>query len=123
MKQLAFKLPDEEVKFLEWLSKITGTPMGSLYRLITLDNFKQWKIEKLLSEYKVGAIGFKKLCNLGNISLSEGMLLIEKKDIEPPISSEIDDYTEKVSNNNIKTKNKSKYKNRENLIRTYRSSN
>ena len=110
MKQVSFKLPEEEMKFLEWFSKKTGTPMGSFYRQITLEEFKKEKINLLLNEYKIGAIGFKTMCNLGNLTLTEGMLLLEKENIEPPIPAIVDDYTEEVSNRIIQNKDFSVFK-------------
>ena len=111
MKQIAFKLPKEQLLFLEWYSKKSGTPVGSLYRQITLDSFNQWKIDHLISEYKKGSLSFKRFCDLGNINLSEGMLILEEEQIEPPIPPIVDEYTELVSNLNIEKKDKSIYKN------------
>ncbi len=117
MKQIAFKLPDEEIEFLDWYSKKTGTPKGSFYRQLTLNEFKKEKLKLLLNEYSSGSIGFKKMCNLGNISFSEGMLLLEKEQIEPPIPSIIDEYTEKVTTDNIEGQDYSIFKNGKKPIR------
>lgn len=117
MKQLAFKLSDNEIKFLDWYSKKTGTPMGSLYRQITLDIFNQWKIDHLLHEYELGAISFKQLCDIGSITFSEGMLLVEENNIEAPISSITDAYTELLTKSNIEKKDKSIYKDGKGITR------
>ena len=117
MKQVSFKLPDEEMIFLKWFSKKTGTPMGSFYRQITLEEFKKQKIKVLSNEYKIGALGFKTMCNLGNLTLTQGMLLLEKENIEPPIPALVDDYTEEVTTRIIQSKDYSIFKEGEKPIR------
>lgn len=52
----------------------------------------------LLAEYRKGSMRFKQLCNLANITFEEATLLMQKMDIEPPISSIIDDYTTETRN-------------------------
>lgn len=117
MKHITFNLPDEEIAFLEWYYEKTGTPKGSFYRQVTLNTFKKEKLKLLIQEYSTGAIGFKKMCNLGNISLTEGMLLLEKEQIEPPIPAIIDEYTTQVTMENIKKKDYSIFKNGKKPIR------
>ncbi len=97
MAQISFKIPDDELNFLKWYSNITSHSVSTIYRDVTLETFREWKLDILLSLYEKGAIGFKHLCRLGNISLQEGMLLIEKRDIEPPISEQVDLHTEEVT--------------------------
>ncbi len=96
MSQVSFKLPSEEMKFLRWYSEKKAVSMSVLYKEVTLDSFKQWKLQTLLDLYAKGTIGFKQLCNLGGISFQEGLLLIENADIEPPISETVDQYTDSV---------------------------
>ncbi|OLS19224.1 MAG: hypothetical protein HeimC3_46550 [Candidatus Heimdallarchaeota archaeon LC_3] len=103
MAQISFKIPDEEMKFLYWWSKKSGNPISSIYRNITLDLFKEWKIEVLLKEYQKGIIGFKQFCNLSGMSFNEASLLMQTEDIEPPISALIDEYTSKIREKLIKT--------------------
>ena len=110
MKQIAFKLPAQEVAFLEWYSKRKGIPVGSLYRQVTLAEYTRWKLEQLLDEYKKGILGLKQLCDLGGLSLLEAMLVIERKSIEPPIPADVDDYTDKISEENIAQSRQDNYK-------------
>lgn len=63
---------------------------------MTPEAFREWKISILLKEYQTGSIGFKELCNLGGITFNEGALLLEQKNIEPPISELADDYSAKI---------------------------
>lgn len=97
MGQISFKIPDEEIIFLKWYTKKTAESMSSVYRSITFQGFITWKIEYLLAEYSKGVIGFKQLCKLGNLTFTEAMLLIEKYDIEPPISEVVDLATSRAT--------------------------
>lgn len=105
MAQISFKIPDKELDFLKWYSKMTSHSVSTIYRDVTLDNFKEWKLGVLSSLYGKGTIGFKHLCTLGNITLQEGMLLIEMKKIDPPISEKVDLHTEEVTRKILKSLN------------------
>ena len=98
MGQISFKIPDEELAFLKWYSEQSSNSISTIYREVTFSTFKQWKLDILCKLYSQGAIGFKQLCKLGNISFQEGLILIEEKNIDPPIPSSVDNYTEKVAN-------------------------
>lgn len=113
MDVISFKIPKKDKEFLDWYSEKFATPVGSLYRSITLDKFKTWKLEKLLEMYKLGEIGFKEMCDRGDISLNKGMLILEKEKIDPPISELIDDYTVEKTLENIKNRDTSIFKNEE----------
>lgn len=102
MDQIGIKLPIEDIKFLEWYSKRTANSKAGIYREATLQAFQKWKINILLKEYEDGKIGFKEMCNLGNLTLLEGMKIIEIEQIEPPITDLMDEYTEKLTLENIK---------------------
>ena len=93
MPQINFKIPEKEKDFLEWYSEKNAEPISSIYRNATLESFRQWKISILISEYQKGSIRFKQLCNLASFSFEEATLLLQKMDIEPPISAIIDEYT------------------------------
>ncbi len=97
MAQISFKIPEEEHSFLKWYAKKTANSISTLYREATIDRFKEWKLDILFNLYSQGTVGFKQLCNMANISFQEGLLLLEKKDLEPPIPSIVDDYTEAVA--------------------------
>ena len=99
MGQLSFKIPDEEMQFLKWVSEKTAQPISSIYRSATFEAFQQWKLNILLEEYRKGVIGFKQFCNLGNLSFSQGTILLQKHEIDPPIAELIDDYTSKIREN------------------------
>ena len=96
MGQISFKISDKEMEFLRWFSRKTAQPLSSIYRNVTLDAFHQWKISTLIEEYRNGAIGFKQMCNLGNLSFSQGLILLQNNDVEPPIPEIVDDYTSHI---------------------------
>ena len=118
MDQIGIKLQIEDIKFLEWYSKRTANSKAGIYREATLHAFQKWKINILLKEYKDGKIGFKEMCNLGNLTLLEGMKIIEIEQIEPPITDLMDEYTEKLTLENIKQHSKLLTKSKKPLKRT-----
>lgn len=93
MKSITFKLSKRDIVFLSYVSEKTGSPLSSIYRDKTIEFFHDWKISYLLKDYENGKIGLKKFCNLANISFNEGLLLLEKHEIEPPIPEILDNYT------------------------------
>lgn len=118
MNQLGIKLPEAEMKFLEWYAKEFSTPKAALYRDKTLNTFRKWKIEFLLDLFVQGNIGFKKFCNLGNISLIEGMNILEESNLEPKLPELLDDYTTEITNKNITEKDHSIFKNGKPIYRS-----
>lgn len=98
MTQINFKIPEDEKAFLEWYSEQNAEPISSIYRKATLEPFREWKISILIAEYKKASIRFKQLCDLANLTFEEATLILQKMDIEPPISSIIDDYTTETRN-------------------------
>jgi predicted HTH domain antitoxin len=96
MSQINFKIPEKEKDFLNWWSELQSVPVSSIYRNATLEAFRQWKISVLITEYQKGSIGFKQFCKLASLSFEEATLIFQKEDIEPPISSIIDEYTSSV---------------------------
>ena len=120
MSAISFKIPKEDKDFLEWYSKKSATPIGTLYRSATQAEFHRWKLQLLVSLYSEGDIGFIKMCDIGNISLMKGMVLLEENGIEPPISDLVDDYTIAQTMKNIKdesSKNKEIFRNESDLAR------
>ncbi|MHA2364589.1 MAG: hypothetical protein ACXAC7_11585 [Candidatus Hodarchaeales archaeon] len=117
MNQLSIKLPQAEMDFLEWYNKKHATPKATLYRDVTLNAFKKWKHETLLTAYMKGEINFKEFCRLGNMSFLEGMIFVEDSEIEPVIPQIIDEYTQKVTDENILKKDLSIFKNKQPIKR------
>ncbi len=102
MGQISFKISEKDLKFLRWYAEKHSTPLSSLYREITLDFYHNWRINTLIELYKNGEIGFKDLCNNGNLTFTEGMLLLQERKIEPPISIGMDKHTSNIRDDLIK---------------------
>ncbi len=96
MGQISFRIPEEEMVFLKWLSEKTAQPVSSIFRNAILEYFQEWKNNYLLREYQKGNIGFKQMCNLGGISFHRGLILLEENNVEPPITEIIDNWTSQV---------------------------
>ncbi len=84
MSQISLRLPEEDVKFLTWISKRRAIPMTTLYREVTHEAFRQWKLETILKEYSSGVIGLKKAWQLSGMTFPEFLYVLEKSEIEPP---------------------------------------
>lgn len=96
MSQLSFKFPEKEINFLKWYSEQTAEPLGTIYRKVTIDHFKKWKIDVLMNAYMEGKIGVKQIANLGGLTYLETMLLLEKREIEPPYNELLAKHSEQV---------------------------
>ncbi|OLS22121.1 MAG: hypothetical protein HeimC3_32630 [Candidatus Heimdallarchaeota archaeon LC_3] len=97
MGQITFRITDQDLEFLEYVSEKTGQSKSIIYRNNTIEEFRNWKKQYLLGEYASGVIGLKKMCIIAHMTLTEGMLLIEQNRIEPPIPKKVDDYTSEIS--------------------------
>lgn len=75
-------------------------------------------MEILLKEYQEGKIGFKRMCDLGSLTLLEGMKIVETERTEPPITDLMDEYTMKITEENIKQPSSLLTKTKKSLKRT-----
>ena len=121
MNQIGIKLPKDDLKFLEWYSSQFATPKATLYRDKTLQAFREWKVKFLVNQHLEGKMGFKQFCNLANISLIEGMQLIQDADQTPLTPEILDDYTLQQTEQNIQNKNLSIFKNKKSIQRFIQS--
>ena len=102
MDQISIKLSSSEMEFLEWYSKKHAIAKASLYRDVTLDTFRQWKRNQLLTSFLKGEITIKMFCRLADFSIFEAMVFIENSGLEPDIPSIINEYTNTLTEENIK---------------------
>jgi hypothetical protein len=123
MDQISIKLPKSEMDFLDWYTKKHTIAKATLYRDITLDTFRQWKRNQLLNSFMKGEISIKTFCHLSDFSFFEAMVFIEESGIEPDFPSIITDYTNNLTNENIKKRDVSIFKNKKPIVRTAPSSN
>ena len=77
MDQISIKLPKSEMDFLDWYTKKHAIAKASLYRDVTLDTFRQWKRDQLLTSFLKGEITIKSFCHLADFSIFEAMSLLK----------------------------------------------
>jgi hypothetical protein len=123
MDQISIKLPKSEMDFLDWYTKKHAIPKASLYRDITLETFRQWKRNQLLTSFMKGEISIKIFCHLADFSFFEAMVFIEESGIEPDIPSIITEYTNNLTDENIKKHDLSIFKNNKPIFRSSASNN
>jgi hypothetical protein len=83
--------------------------LASLYRDI-IDTFRQWKRNQLLMSFMKGKISIKNFCHLVIFSFFEAMVFIDKSNIEPYIPPIITEYTNNLTDENIKKRDLSIFK-------------
>ena len=96
MNQISLRMAEEDIKILQLVSEEMNTPIASLYRQATLKAFNEWKLTHLFRLYSNGRLGLKKVWKLSRMSWTEFLLELERRQIEPPISELVDEYTDKI---------------------------
>ena len=61
-----------------------------------LKAFNKWKLNQLFRLYSNGRLGLKNVWKLSQMSWAEFLLELERRQIEPPISELVDEYTDKI---------------------------
>jgi predicted HTH domain antitoxin len=59
-------------------------------------NKNEWKLDQLFRLYSNGRLGLKKAWQLSRMAWAEFLLELDRRQIEPPISELVDEYTSKV---------------------------
>lgn len=96
MNQISLRMAEEDIKILQMVSDEMNTPIASLYRQATLRTFKEWKLDQLFRLYSIGRLGLKKAWKLSRMTWPEFLLELERRQIEPPISELVDEYTDEI---------------------------
>jgi predicted HTH domain antitoxin len=91
MKQLNFRLSDEEYNILEVLSHHLNESIPNLSKKILLENLAEIRIKIALTAYQENKIGLKKAWKLSGLSFLEFNNLLVEHQIEPPIPEALDD--------------------------------
>jgi len=91
MKQINFRLSDEEYNILEVLSHHLNESIPNLSKKILLENLAEIRIKIALTAYQTHQIGLKKAWKLSGLSFFEFNKLVVEHQIEPPIPEELDD--------------------------------
>lgn len=96
MNQISLRMAEEDIKILQMISEEMSTPIATLYRQATSNAFNEWKLDQLFRLYSIGRLVLKKAWKLSRMTWPEFLLELERRQIEPPISELIDDYTEEI---------------------------
>ena len=91
MRQINFRLSDEEYDILDLLSHHLNESIPNLSKRILLENLADIRIKIALKAYQKNKIGLKKAWKLSGLSFFEFNKLIVENNIEPPIPEELDD--------------------------------
>jgi len=95
--QLNLKLNQENYNILEIIARDQNLKITSLATSIFIGALNQFRIQRALELYQNGEIGLKEAWNLSGLSFIDFLEELKLNEIEPPISKEIDEYTEKIA--------------------------
>lgn len=90
MKQINFRLSDQEYKNFEEMAKILKKSVPSLIKEISLNELNKLNRDLSLELYKKGQIGFKKAWLLSGLDFMEFINLLVENKIEPNIPDDLD---------------------------------
>ncbi len=91
MKQVNFRLSDDEYKLVEVMAHLTGKSVPALVKEITTENLHHHALNVAISLYTSGKIGLKQAWKLSGRTFHEFTRELVRRDIEPPITDEMDD--------------------------------
>ncbi len=97
MTQINIRLDDDTDDIIEYIASRRKVPKAVVARELLVENLSNKYLDILLNDYKEGKIGLKRLITLSKHSPREVMQKIAIMGIEPPISADVDDYTQKVA--------------------------
>ncbi len=97
MTQINIRVDPEIDAILSYLASRRNIPKAIVAREFLLDNLTQKILPLLLEDYRNGKIGLKKIIQLTNLTPDEVIDKVAELKIEPPIPTEIDDYTKSVA--------------------------
>ena len=91
MKQINFRLTDEEYQLVEELAKFLNKSVPLLLKELGMKEIDAIRLKLALDLYANKKIGLKKAWKLSHIPFIEFLQLLQKNDIEPNISDELDE--------------------------------
>ena len=96
-QQINIRLEKEINDVLEYFSQKHHVAKAIYVKQIFLEGFTEKILPELLEDYSKGKIGLKTILRLTSLSPDELLDRIVELDIDPPITSEIDDYTAEIA--------------------------
>ncbi|MHA1266845.1 MAG: UPF0175 family protein [Candidatus Helarchaeota archaeon] len=97
MRQINFRLTEEEYESLRLLAIHLGESVPKLSKRILLENLTEVRVKIALEAYRTNKIGLKKAWKLSGLSFPEFNKLLVEKNIEPSIPEELDDKLIKIA--------------------------
>lgn len=91
MKQINFRLTDEEYHIVEDLAKILGKSVPSLLKELGMKEIDTIRLKLALDFYANNKIGLKKAWKLSRLPFIEFLQILQKNNIEPNITDELDE--------------------------------
>ena len=97
MTQINIRVNTNIDKIISYLASRRKVPKAVIARELLSENLTQKILPILLEDYQNGKIGIKNILRLTNLTPDEVMDLIAGLGVEPPITTELDDYTQSVA--------------------------
>jgi hypothetical protein len=97
MAQINMRIEKDLDDLFNYLSEKLNIPKAVHVKRLLLENIRDKILPVLLKEYEQGKIGLKKIIKLTGIEPGELLEIISHSEIECPMTPEIDDYTEKIT--------------------------
>ncbi|MHA1672331.1 MAG: hypothetical protein ACTSYI_01765 [Promethearchaeota archaeon] len=108
MNQINIRVNDETDRIFKFLAKKRKIPKAVLVKEMLLDNLKEKVLLKLLKDYEKGEIRLKTIGILLEMTPSELFKAVAANKIECPITPEIDEYTQNITDSIIQRLSKGK---------------
>ena len=97
MSQINIRVNEQTDRIFQHLAKKRKIPKAVLVKEMLLDNLKEKVLVQLLKEYEQGEIRLKTIGHLLELPPHELFMEIAAHHIECPITPEIDEYTQSVT--------------------------
>ncbi|MHA1299669.1 MAG: UPF0175 family protein [Candidatus Helarchaeota archaeon] len=91
MKQINFRLSDEEYKIVEELAKFLDKSVPALLKELGMKEINSICLKLAIELYRDNRIGLKKAWKLSHLSFIKFLQLLQENNIEPNITDELDE--------------------------------
>ncbi|NVM01351.1 MAG: hypothetical protein HWN67_03390 [Candidatus Helarchaeota archaeon] len=91
MKQINFRLSDEEYKLVEELAKVLDKSVPALLKELGMKEINTLRLRLAIDLYSNNKIGLKKAWKLSHLPFIKFLQHLNSKNIEPNITDELDD--------------------------------
>jgi len=113
MTRINIRVNSEIDSIITYLASRRKVPKAIIARELLTENLSEKILPILLEDYRNGKIGIKYILKLTNLTPDEVMDKIANLNIEPPLTPDLDDYTQSVADRFIEFYNKKQKSNQE----------